>query len=256
MVSTKTSASKTKASAPSIRGPGAVGNLRRARPSRPAAGGRTRPRVHDDARQGPDRHARLQRRARDDDAVGDGGGRRPDARHGAAHPAHARGARLRGAERAAVLADAARARARLRLSLLAKLDRPGAAAPEGAFGERAGILLGGDPAGHRHRLCRAHPDAAHHERGADRRLAAAGVPHLARPRAARLRRGRRGLAAHHVAPHRSPTRRRPSPSRRRSSTASRPIASRAFPSSTRSWSGACARSPCRSSTGAARRSPG
>ena len=90
---------QTKAPRRSISGPRAAevcgAEACRARPAR----GRTRPRVHDHARQGPDRHARLQRRAARDDPVGNSGSVGPHARDGTAHPTYARGARLCGAER-------------------------------------------------------------------------------------------------------------------------------------------------------------
>ena len=142
------------------------------------------------------------RAAADHDPVGSGRGRRPVARDRAARAAHARRARLCRAGRPAVLAVAAHPRARLRLSVDAELDRPRAAADEGAERAARRILLGRDPAGQRHRLCRAHAGAPHHVGGAVGRQPAAGVPHRARARPARLSRRGRDLAAAEVAAHR------------------------------------------------------
>ena len=181
--------------------------------------------------------------------------RRSLARHRAADSPNLCGARLCGAERAAVRADAARAGARLRLPLHAELGRARLPLLKELSARGAGILLRGDPAGDRDRLCRARADEPHHVGGGERRLAAAGVPHLARARAARLPGGCGALAAADVAQDRALFACTPSPTRGAVRAGEVATARRAFPSSTRSWSGACAPSPCRSSTAAARRSP-
>ena len=210
--------------------------------------------VHDDAGQGPRRARRVRQAAAGDDSCRRRRRRpacrgQPRAAFCARWPSSAMSRRTAG-----ILAVAAHSRARLCLSLDAELDRPGDAADAGAQRAVRRILLGGDPAGQRDRLCRARAGAAHHVDGACGWQPAAGVSHLAGPRPARLSRRRRNLAPAEVAAHRSLYAVRPSPTCRRCSIASAPTARRDFPSSTKSSNADCARSPCRCSTAAARRS--
>ena len=139
------------------------------------------------------------------------------------------------------------------LSLHAELDRPGAAADEGA--QRAST----NPA--RRRSCRAPRSSMSRAfrrsaswRGARGRHAAAGVPHLARPHAARLPRRSGSLAPAAIAAHRA--------LHAATITDLQALVERVqedraqgFPSSTRSWSAGCARSRCRSSSRGGRASP-
>ena len=172
----------------------------------------------------------------------------PLARDGAAHAAHARAARLRGAERAAfTLTSRVLELGFAYLSAQNWIDQAPPLMKD--LSERLQrVLLGGDSAGNRDRLCRAHSRRAASCR---RRLRSArGLPafhtSLGRVQLGFLDDRNSGAGCARFAS--SPTRHTTITDLQALFERVRPTTSRAFPSSTRSWSAACARSRCRSST--------
>ena len=180
---------------------------------------------------------------------------RPDPRRGAPVPAHAGRAGLRPHGRPVLLPAARGARAGLRLPVRAVAARGRPPAHGGAHRPAARVDLHLGARRHQRRLRRPRGGQADHDRGHQRRHPVPRARHLdgtgpAGPRTGRLAadlpRDRRPAADHAADRH------RPGHAPRRSWSRS---AATATPSSTRSWSSGCARSPCRCTTRAGRSSP-